>query len=116
MHLVGTKSLIRIPTNGLLQSFPRNPVPVKPFPRVHTGQMSIREFKLAIHKNVFHAPAKVVKTGFCAAPARRPMGYVRILPDGPIHIKGLENHWAQIVAAAPKMVGLAPPLGRMEQR
>jgi DNA polymerase-3 subunit beta len=41
-------------------------------------------------------PAKVIKAGSCAVPARKLYEYVRLLRDGEISIRVLENHWVQI--------------------
>src|SRR5438477_12324061 len=37
--------------------------------------------------------ARVKKEGSCTIPARKLYDYVRLLPDGDISIKMLENHW-----------------------
>src|SRR5437868_14835461 len=54
-------------------------------------------------------PAKVKKEGACTVPARKLHDYVKLLPDGDISIKLLENHWVQIRCGRSntKMVGLA---------
>jgi DNA polymerase-3 subunit beta len=54
-------------------------------------------------------PAKVIQAGSCTIPARRLYDYVRLLPDGEIRIKLLENHWLQIRSGRSntKMVGMA---------
>src|SRR5205823_12629301 len=39
--------------------------------------------------------ARVKKEGSCTIPARKLYDYVRLLPDGDISIKMLENHWVQ---------------------
>ena len=41
-------------------------------------------------------PAAVKKPGVCAIPARKFFEYVKLLPDGEITIKTLENNWIQI--------------------
>src|SRR5579875_2651826 len=53
--------------------------------------------------------AKVKKPGSCTIPARKLYDYVRLLPDGDISIKLLENHWVQIRSGRSntKMVGMA---------
>src|ERR687888_1589026 len=53
--------------------------------------------------------AKVKKEGSCTIPARKLYDYVRLLPDGDISIKLLENHWVQIRSGRSntKMVGMA---------
>ena len=53
--------------------------------------------------------AKVKKEGSCTIPARKLYDYVKLLPDGEISIKLLENHWIQIRCGRSntKMVGMA---------
>ena len=53
--------------------------------------------------------AKVKKDGACTIPARKLYDYVKLLPDGEITIKLLENHWVQIRLGRSntKMVGMA---------
>ena len=55
------------------------------------------------------ATAKVKKAGACTIPARKLYDYVKLLPDGDISIKLLENHWVQIRMGRSntKMVGMA---------
>jgi DNA polymerase-3 subunit beta len=55
------------------------------------------------------APVKVKKPGSCTIPARKLYDYVKLLPDGDISIKLLENHWVQIRSGRSntKMVGMA---------
>ncbi|MGC9158576.1 MAG: DNA polymerase III subunit beta [Terracidiphilus sp.] len=52
---------------------------------------------------------KVKKPGACTIPARRLYDYIKLLPDGEISIKLLENHWVQIRSGRSntKMVGMA---------
>jgi DNA polymerase-3 subunit beta len=54
-------------------------------------------------------PAKVKKEGSCTIPARKMYDYVKLLPDGDITIKLLENHWVNIRSGRSntKMVGMA---------
>jgi DNA polymerase-3 subunit beta len=54
-------------------------------------------------------PAKVKKEGACTIPARRLFDYVKLLPEGEITIKLLENHWVNIRSGRSntKMVGMA---------
>src|SRR5919198_1907657 len=54
-------------------------------------------------------PAKVKKEGSCTIPARKLHDYVKLLPDGDITIKLLENHWVNIRLGRSntKMVGMA---------
>jgi DNA polymerase III subunit beta len=55
------------------------------------------------------APAKVKKEGSCTVPARKLYDYVKLLGDGEISLKLLENHWVQIRSGRSntKMVGMA---------
>ena len=43
-------------------------------------------------------PAKVKKPGACTIPARKLYDYIKLLPDGDISIKLMDNHWVQIRA------------------
>ena len=54
------------------------------------------------------AKAKVKKAGSCTIPARKLYDYVKLLPDGEISIKLLDNHWVQVRSGRSntKMVGL----------
>jgi DNA polymerase-3 subunit beta len=54
-------------------------------------------------------PAKLKKEGSCTIPARKLYDYVKLLADGDISIKLLENHWVQIRSGRSntKMVGMA---------
>jgi DNA polymerase-3 subunit beta len=53
--------------------------------------------------------AKVKKPGSCTIPARKLYDYIKLLPDGEISIKLMENHWVQIRSGRSntKMVGMA---------
>ena len=53
--------------------------------------------------------AKVKKPGSCTIPARKLFDYIKLLPDGEISIKLMENHWVQIRLGRSntKMVGMA---------
>ncbi|HVW77815.1 MAG TPA: DNA polymerase III subunit beta [Alloacidobacterium sp.] len=53
--------------------------------------------------------AKVKKPGSCTIPARKLYDYIKLLGDGDISIKLLDNHWVQIRAGRSntKMVGMA---------
>jgi DNA polymerase III subunit beta len=55
------------------------------------------------------AAAKVKKEGSCTVPARKLYDYVKLLGEGDISIKLLENHWVQIRSGRSntKMVGMA---------
>jgi DNA polymerase III subunit beta len=54
-------------------------------------------------------PAKVKREGACTIPARKLYDYVKLLPDGDISIRLLENHWVNIRSGRSntKMVGMA---------
>ncbi|HMK29514.1 MAG TPA: DNA polymerase III subunit beta [Terriglobales bacterium] len=54
-------------------------------------------------------PAKVKKEGSCTIPARKLYDYVKLLPEGDITIKLLDNHWVNIRLGRSntKMVGMA---------
>ncbi len=53
--------------------------------------------------------ARVKKAGACTIPARKLYDYIRLLPEGDISIKLMDNHWVQIRAGRSntKMVGMA---------
>src|ERR1700709_1451978 len=53
--------------------------------------------------------AKVKKSGACTIPARKLYDYIKLLPEGEISIKLMDNHWVQIRAGRSntKMVGMA---------
>lgn len=53
--------------------------------------------------------AKVKKPGACTIPARKLYDYIRLLPEGDISIKLMDNHWVQIRAGRSntRMVGMA---------
>ncbi len=55
------------------------------------------------------ASVKVKKPGSCTIPARKLYDYIKLLPDGEISIKLLENHWVQIRSGRSntKIVGMA---------
>jgi len=55
------------------------------------------------------AAVKVKKPGACTIPARKLYDYIKLLPDGDISIKQLENHWVQIRSGRSntKIVGMA---------
>ncbi|HUI85054.1 MAG TPA: DNA polymerase III subunit beta [Candidatus Binatia bacterium] len=54
-------------------------------------------------------PARVKREGACTIPARKLYDYVKLLPDGDISIRLLENHWVNIRSGRSntKMVGMA---------
>lgn len=53
--------------------------------------------------------ATVKKEGSCTIPARKLYDYVKLLPEGSVTIRQMENHWVQIRAGRSntKMVGMA---------
>ena len=53
--------------------------------------------------------AKVKKAGACTIPARKLYDYIKLLADGDISMKLMDNHWVQIRAGRSntKMVGMA---------
>ena len=55
------------------------------------------------------AAVKVKKPGSCTIPAPKLYDYIKLLPDGDISIKLLENHWVQIRSGRSntKIVGMA---------
>ena len=55
------------------------------------------------------AAVKIKKPGSCTIPARKLYDYIKLLPDGEISIKLLENHWVQIRSGRSntKIVGMA---------
>ncbi len=54
--------------------------------------------------------ARIKKEGTCTIPAHKLTEYVRLLEDGDVTIRLLENHWVQIRSGRShtKMVGMAP--------
>lgn len=55
------------------------------------------------------AVVKVKKAGACTIPAHKLYDYIKLLPDGDLSIKLLENHWVQIRSGRSntKIVGMA---------
>ena len=55
------------------------------------------------------AAVKVKKPGSCTVPARKLYDYIKLLPEGEISIKLLDNHWVQIRSGRSntKIVGMA---------
>src|SRR6202790_5074150 len=47
-------------------------------------------------------PARVKKSGGGTIPARRLLDYVRLLPDGDVHVKIQDNHWASLTSGRSK--------------
>jgi DNA polymerase-3 subunit beta len=43
-------------------------------------------------------PARVKKEGAGTVPARKLLDYMRLLPDGDVNMKFLDNHWASITS------------------
>src|SRR6059058_1921485 len=72
------------------------------------GKLSITATDLDLSLRT-SCPAKVKKEGSCTIPARKLYDYVKLLGDGDISIKLLENHWVQIRGGRSntKMVGMA---------
>jgi DNA polymerase-3 subunit beta len=54
-------------------------------------------------------PAKVKKDGAGTVPARKLLDYVRLLPEADLHVKFMENHWANITCGRSKtrMAGMS---------
>lgn len=54
-------------------------------------------------------PARIKKEGSCTIPARKLYDYVKLLPEGDISVRLLENHWVNIRSGRSntKMVGMA---------
>lgn len=54
-------------------------------------------------------PVKIKTPGACTIPARKLYDYIKLLPDGDLSIKLLENHWVQIRSGRSntKVVGMA---------
>src|SRR3954463_3107947 len=42
--------------------------------------------------------ARIKKEGFGTVPARKLLDYIRLLPEGDVNMKFLENHWASITS------------------
>jgi DNA polymerase-3 subunit beta len=54
-------------------------------------------------------PVKIKTAGSCTIPARKLYDYIKLLPDGDLSIKLLDNHWVQIRSGRSntKVVGMA---------
>src|SRR6476646_9695142 len=54
-------------------------------------------------------PARVKKEGSGTVPAKKLLDYVRLLPEGDVNMKFLENHWANITAgrSRTRMAGMS---------
>src|ERR1035438_9032021 len=59
-------------------------------------------------------PAKIKKEGAGTIPARRLLDYARLLPDGDVTMKFLENHWASINCgrSRTRIAGMSREIGR----
>jgi DNA polymerase III subunit beta len=55
------------------------------------------------------APVKIKKSGACTVPARKFYDYVKLLPEGDVSIKLLDNYWVQIRSGRSntRIVGMA---------
>src|SRR5499426_256414 len=58
-------------------------------------QLSATDLELGIRCS---CPARIKKEGSGTVPARKLLDYVRLLPEGDVHMKFLENHWANITS------------------
>ncbi len=69
-------------------------------------EMTATDLELGIRCS---CPAKVSKDGSVCVPAKKLLEYVRLLDDGDLAIKSLENHWIQITykRSKTKMVGMS---------
>ena len=76
--------------------------------RVRADKLTITATDLDQSLNTSCA-AKVKKPGACTIPARKLYDYIKLLPEGDISIKLMDNHWVQIRAGRSntKMVGMA---------
>ena len=72
------------------------------------GKLSITATDLDLSLRT-SCPAKVKKEGSCTVPARKLYDYAKLLGEGEISVKLLENHWIQIRSGRSniKMVGMA---------
>ena len=67
-------------------------------------------------------PARIKKEGSGTVPARKLLDFVRLLPDGDVNMKFLENHWASITAgrSRTRIAGMSrdsfPELPQMPER
>jgi len=67
-------------------------------------------------------PARIKKEGAGTVPARKLLDFVRLLPEGDVQMKFLENHWASITAGRSKtrIAGMSrdsfPELPQMPER
>src|SRR5437660_185973 len=67
-------------------------------------------------------PARVKKEGAGTIPARKLLDYIRLLPEGDVQMKFLENHWASIISgrSRTRIAGMSresfPELPQMPER
>ncbi len=99
--VVERKTTIPILSNFLLEATPGDS-PERP------GRLTITATDLDQSIRTSCA-AKVKKAGACTIPARKLYDYIKLLPDGEISVKLMENHWVQIRSGRSntKMVGMA---------
>ncbi len=69
-------------------------------------QLTATDLELSIQCS---CPAEVKTAGAGTLPARRLLDYARLLPDGPIHFKFTESHWANLTCgrARTKIAGMS---------
>ena len=96
--VVERKTTIPILSNFLFEATPRS----------RDDKLTITATDLDQSLNTSCA-AKVKKPGACTIPARKLYDYIKLLPEGDISIKLMDNHWVQIRAGRSntKMVGMA---------
>ncbi len=92
--VVGNKSTIPIITSFMFEAV--------------GGRLFITATDLDVSLRTF-CPAQIIQPGSCSIPARKLYEYVRLLRDGEITFKLLDNHWVQIRSGRShtKMVGMA---------
>src|SRR5690348_15919320 len=95
-------------TQGVVERKPTIPILSNFLFEAADGKLSITATDLDLSLRT-SCPAKVKKEGSCTIPARKLYDYVKLLPDGDISIKLMENHWVQIRSGRSntKMVGMA---------
>ena len=96
--VVERKTTIPILSNFLFEATPR--------PRIDKLTITATDLDQSLNTS---CAAKVKKPGACTIPARKLYDYIKLLPDGDISIKLMDNHWVQIRAGRSntKMVGMA---------
>ena len=99
--VVERKTTIPILSNFLLEA-------TLPGPGEETGRLTITATDLDQSIKT-SCKAKVKKPGSCTIPARKLYDYIKLLGDGEISIKLMDNHWVQIRSGRSntKMVGMA---------